>query len=94
MPWVFPSPGEYATVLEAHGFVVDQIGLVPRPTPLPGDVVGWLETFAQAFTAALSAEDQHEFLAAVRERLRPQLCDAQGQWTADYVRLRFHAHLA
>lgn len=25
------------------------------------------------------------------ERLRPELCDAEGRWTADYVRLRFAA---
>jgi hypothetical protein len=29
----------------------------------------------------------------VREVLRPLLCDEQGQWTADYVRLRFAAIL-
>jgi hypothetical protein len=23
--------------------------------------------------------------------LRPELCDAEGKWTADYVRLRFSA---
>jgi hypothetical protein len=27
-------------------------------------------------------------IADVRERLRPALCDAEGRWTADYVRLR------
>jgi len=31
------------------------------------------------------------FLAEVREELRPQLCDPDGRWTADYVRLRFKA---
>lgn len=25
--------------------------------------------------------------------LRPMLCDEKGTWTADYVRLRFKAHL-
>ena len=28
---------------------------------------------------------------AVRDRLRPVLCDSAGRWTADYVRLRFAA---
>jgi 2-polyprenyl-3-methyl-5-hydroxy-6-metoxy-1,4-benzoquinol methylase len=29
----------------------------------------------------------------VRERIKPHLCDTTGKWTADYVRLRFAAHL-
>ena len=45
-------------------------------------------------TAAIPVDEQPAFLEAVRERLRPTLCDAEGHWTADYVRLRFHAHLA
>lgn len=27
----------------------------------------------------------------IQESLRPTLCDAQGRWTADYIRLRFAA---
>src|SRR5690554_3904965 len=53
VPWYFPTPGDYATRLERVGFRVDSIALIPRPTPLPGDVLGWLETFAPAFLAAL-----------------------------------------
>jgi hypothetical protein len=30
-------------------------------------------------------------LQEVKDRLRPDLCDAEGNWTADYVRLRFAA---
>jgi len=30
-------------------------------------------------------------LAETIELLRPALCDAQGNWTADYVRLRVEA---
>jgi hypothetical protein len=29
----------------------------------------------------------------VRKRIKPHLCDVNGNWTADYVRLRFAAHL-
>ena len=90
-PWYFPDVGSYSQRLEAAGFVVRWIALIPRPTPLPGDVTGWLETFAEAFTGALSARERPEFLAEVREALRPSLCDASGAWTADYVRLRFAA---
>jgi len=90
-PWYFPDVGSYGRRLEAAGFSVRWIALIPRPTPLPGDVTGWLETFAEAFTSALPARERPEFLAEVREALRPELCDASGAWTADYVRLRFAA---
>jgi SAM-dependent methyltransferase len=90
-PWYFPDVGSYSRRLESGGFAVRWIALIPRPTPLPGDVTGWLETFAESFTGALSADERPEFLAEVREALRPALCDASGNWTADYVRLRFAA---
>ena len=90
-PWYFPTVEDYRARLAARGFTVDYIALIPRPTPLPGDVTGWLETFAESFTAALPAAQRLAFLGEVREALRPQLCDADGQWTADYVRLRLKA---
>ena len=90
-PWYFPDVASYSQRLDAAGFAVRWIALIPRPTPLPGDVTGWLETFAESFTCALSAPDRPDFLAEVREALRPALCDASGAWTADYVRLRFAA---
>ncbi|MEM7028221.1 MAG: methyltransferase domain-containing protein [Chloroflexota bacterium] len=90
-PWYFPSTEEYQIRLEAQGFVVDYIELIPRPTPLPGDISGWLETFAESFTAALPVDERPDFVAEIREALRPTLCDAGGNWTADYVRLRFAA---
>lgn len=90
-PWFFPCPREYRKLLEAIGFVVQTIDLIPRPTPLPGDVSGWLETFAQPCTATLPADERPGFIAEVVEALRPVLCDANGNWEADYVRLRFSA---
>jgi len=90
-PWYFPTAEEYRARLEAGGFTVDFIALIPRPTPLPGDITGWLETFAESFTAALPPAARPAFLEEVRAALRPDLCDADGNWTADYVRLRFAA---
>lgn len=90
-PWYFPTVEDYRHRLEARGFDVTWIALIPRPTPLPGDVTGWLETFAVSFTSALPEKDRPNFLADVQEALRPRLCDATGNWTADYVRLRFAA---
>ena len=90
-PWYFPTAEEYATRLDAQGFRVEAIALFPRPTPLPGDVVGWLETFAESFLAPIPVDERPAFLAEVRDALRPRLRDAAGAWTADYVRLRFAA---
>jgi trans-aconitate methyltransferase len=90
-PWYFPAVDDYGGRLRARGFAVTSIALIPRPTPLPGDITGWLETFAESFTAALPATQRAAFLDEVREALRPELCNASGQWTADYVRLRFAA---
>ena len=47
-PWYFPTVEEYRTKLEAQGFIVSTIALIPRPTPLPGGMIGWLETFMQS----------------------------------------------
>lgn len=90
-PWYFPGPAEYRELLEARGFEVNVIDLVPRPTPLPGDVGGWLETFAQAYTAVLPVAERQAFVEEVVDALRGRLCDIHGAWNADYVRLRFAA---
>jgi SAM-dependent methyltransferase len=90
-PWFFPRSEKYSSLLEARGFVVESIALFPRPTPLPGDVGGWLETLAQPYTSAVPAAETKGFISEVVEALRPVLCDANGNWWADYVRLRFSA---
>lgn len=90
-PWYFPEADDYRLKLESAGFDVLVIEKFSRPTVLPGDVLGWLETFAQSFTIGWSPQDRTELFCDVREKLRPQLCNPQGQWTADYVRLRFIA---
>lgn len=91
IPWFFPNAQEYRRRLQHAGFVVDYIELIPRPTPLPTGMRGWLETFANPFTNALPEQKRAEFLDAAVEKLRPALCDSRGVWTADYVRLRFLA---
>jgi trans-aconitate methyltransferase len=91
VPWYFPTPGDYATRLERGGFRVDWMALFPRPTPLPGDVLGWLETFAGSFTSALPTGERDAFLREVQRDLEPHLRDSDGTWVADYVRLRFRA---
>jgi trans-aconitate methyltransferase len=91
VPWYFPTPGDYATRLERAGVRVDSIALIPRPTPLPGDIVGWLETFALNFFSGFSDEARSDYLHEVQTVIEPQLRDANGTWVADYIRLRFAA---
>ena len=91
IPWFFPTAEEYRQRLEQAGFSLDYIELIPRPTPLPTGMRGWLETFGNPFISALPQQKRAEFLDAAVEKLRPALCDSRGVWTADYVRLRFLA---
>jgi trans-aconitate methyltransferase len=90
-PWYNPTTEEYRMLLEAQGFKVKSIDLFPRPTALPDSLVGWLETFAKAFAAAVPPSDRLEFFEEVAGRCRPKLRDTTGHWYADYVRLRFSA---
>jgi trans-aconitate methyltransferase len=91
-PWYFPTAEEYAALLESHGFVVIHIRLIPRPTPLPTGIEGWLATFAGPFLSAVDPGEHDQIVSEIRALLRRSLCDGQGRWTADYVRLRFAAH--
>ena len=91
IPWYFPTIDDYRSRLARAGLQTEYIVLIPRPTPLPTGMRGWLETFAIPFTSILPESERAEFLDEVTERLRPALCDEQGRWTADYVRLRFLA---
>jgi trans-aconitate methyltransferase len=90
-PWYFPTRSDYHARLEAAGFKVERIETFNRPTLLPGDVSGWLTTFAQAFLQALPQSEHAAVLAEVQAALKPLLSNISGQWTADYVRLRFKA---
>jgi hypothetical protein len=91
VPWYFPTPDDYRARLERSGFQVESIALIPRPTPLPGDIIDWLETFAQSFFDGFSPAARGEYLREVRAALEPQLCEPTGIWVVDYVRLRFAA---
>ena len=90
-PWYFPHPDDYRARLTGHGFAVESIALIERPTRLPGHITGWLETFAGSFMGALAPPARAEFLNEVADELAPSLRGADGTWTADYVRLRLRA---
>ena len=90
-PWYYPSVEEYTELLRRSNFTVEYIELIPRPTQLPGDILGWLEVFAQPFTKAVVEAERSNLLTELRRRLQPQLQNSDGTWFADYVRLRFKA---
>jgi trans-aconitate methyltransferase len=90
-PWYYPSPQEYSQLLSKAGFTAAYIELIPRPTQLPGDILAWLEIFAQPFTKAVPEQEQARFLQEVQNDLAARLRDGSGNWFADYVRLRFKA---
>ena len=90
-PWFFPKPETYQELLETAGFDVRALALFPRPTKLPGDVRGWLTTFAHPYTSAVPEDERNDLISEIVESLRETLVDAEGNWIADYVRLRFAA---
>ncbi|MCF3934444.1 methyltransferase domain-containing protein [Acuticoccus sp. M5D2P5] len=89
-PWYFPTPDAYAELLSANGFSVERIALIPRPTPLPTGLKGWVRTFRQPFFDG-AGDNAPIVLNEIEELLSHTLRDEAGRWTADYVRLRFIA---
>ncbi|MFN8742985.1 MAG: hypothetical protein ACK5YR_23890 [Pirellula sp.] len=82
---------EYRLVLEQAGIQVESMELIPRPTALPTGMAGWLETFRGSYLREKLGDRAGEALKEIVENLRFALCDSTGNWTADYVRLRFRA---
>ena len=93
IPWYFATVEDYRSRLTRGGFEVEYIALIPRPTPLPTGMKGWLQTFALPFSGLLPEHDRDAFLDDAVEILHPVLCDEKGNWTADYMRLRFAARI-
>ncbi|MBB5344191.1 class I SAM-dependent methyltransferase [Tunturibacter empetritectus] len=89
----FPSPVLYRRLLESAGFTVQSIALIPRPTPLPNGMESWLNTFRNGVLDRLNPHDRAAAITSIIALLKPILRDADGNWVADYVRLRFHATL-
>jgi trans-aconitate methyltransferase len=87
----FFSSAEYRARLESHGFLVEEITLTPRLTPLPSGMADWLQTFRSSVLEQLPATERPAAVEQTVGLLKPALCDRDGNWTADYVRLRFVA---
>lgn len=88
----YPTPEVYTRRLAEHGLRVERIALIPRPTPLgEGGMEAWLRTFRRGVLEAAPEALRETIVRETVELLRPALCDEEGHWVADYVRLRFAA---
>ena len=94
MPWHYPTAADFTRRLAAAGFTPASVEVIPRPTPLPSGMAAWLRTFAGPILEQLPPAAQATAVDEVLDLLRWSLCDERGQWTADYVRLRFAARAA
>ncbi|MEL7462578.1 MAG: methyltransferase domain-containing protein [Pseudomonadota bacterium] len=89
--WYFPSAEEQTRRLEAAGFAVEEIAIHPRPTPVKAGMEAWLETLAAPALAHLPEAERAAARAEAAALVKSALCDADGNWVADYSRLRFRA---
>ena len=87
----YPTPAAYRARLERQGFTVEEIQLIPRPTPLSAGLHNWLTTFRSGVLAAVPEHLRQTVVEETVALLEPVLRDEQGNWTGDYVRLRFIA---
>ena len=90
-PWYFPTVGDYCARLERGGFLVTHALLIERPTPLPGSLEDWLDTFAEPFLKALPTAARPSVRAEIATAAEHVLRLEDGTWFVDYVRLRFRA---
>jgi trans-aconitate methyltransferase len=91
---VFYTADGYRQLLEQAGFVVDTIELEPRPTFLREGMRAWLTTFRAGVLEWLPEAERETALDEMVALLGPVLQDADGNWWADYVRLRWRARAA
>ena len=90
----YPTQEGYAQRLTRHGFEVQQIALIQRPTLLPeSGMQGWLGTFRRGVLDGLPESIRETVVEETTALLAPALRDEQGNWTAFYVRLRFIASI-
>ena len=88
----YPTTNRYTERLKQHGFTVEQMALIPRPTKLPeSGMEGWLRTFRRGVLEGLPQGTREAVVTETVKLLEPALRDEAGNWIADYVRLRFVA---
>ncbi len=69
-----------------------RIALIPRPTQLAeSGMKGWLRTFRSGVLREVPEALRETVVEETSALLAPALRDEDGNWIADYVRLRFIA---
>jgi SAM-dependent methyltransferase len=86
----YPTPEIYTRRLARHGFTVERIALIPRPTPI-ASMSEWIKTFRRGVLDTLPEAMRAIVVDEAVALLEPVLRDEDENWTADYVRLRFVA---
>ena len=97
IPWTVPTPAEFATLLERHGFRVRFLAHFDRPSRMEGEqgLRTWLALFNEPLLRALG-ERRDAFFGEMEAACRAALRHEEGgqpRWDIDYVRLRFVASL-
>ncbi|KXS10824.1 S-adenosyl-L-methionine-dependent methyltransferase [Gonapodya prolifera JEL478] len=92
-PWFFPTSATYTAMLEKEGFKVERCQQVPRITPLPTGVAGWLDTFGAPFFQPILSTSGPAEVARVKQEVVDEMRDVlrdpvSGDWFIMYVRLR------
>ncbi|CAJ0627017.1 5591_t:CDS:10 [Entrophospora sp. SA101] len=103
-PWYFPTKEDYVQLLNRHSFTIKYSTIFQRPTELPTNLAGWIETFGFKFFEGLYNNiNQPEGLSQieieierikreVEEECRKESYDEKtNKWILNYVRLRFVA---
>ena len=88
-PWYFPSVAEYSALLEQIGFEVTSATLFDRPTAVEGGIRAWVEMFGTTMINAVPPHRRDDFFARLEQAGKALVKD--GQWYADYRRLRIVA---
>lgn len=90
--WFFPSIAHYANLLESSGFETEQMWLFDRPTKLTGEdgMLKWINQFAQHAFVNLNDEETKSVSGLAVSILKPAHFK-NGDWIADYKRLRIKA---
>jgi trans-aconitate methyltransferase len=88
-PWYYPGIAEYAGLLERGGLEVTHAELFDRPTPLESadGLRNWVRMFVATMLEQVPPSRREDFLRLVEMEARPALF-RDGQWFADYRRLR------
>ncbi|GAB6929325.1 class I SAM-dependent methyltransferase [Paenibacillus sp. JCM 10914] len=92
-PWYYPSIGEYASLLEAHGFRVRMAYHFDRPTRLSGGADGiriWLLHFGDHFFDGFTEQQKEDAINSISDITKSTLWN-EDSYYADYKRLRIVA---